>query len=67
VTIPSLLFQIVFESESASTVAIAKENVTRMANYRRIQLEETVSAEDSSVASFLSLVSETCYLHFVVQ
>ena len=64
-TIPSLLFQIVFESESASTVAIAKENVTRMANYRRIQLEETVSAEDSSVASFLSLVSETNYFTFL--
>jgi hypothetical protein len=41
-------------------VAIAKENVTRMANYRRIQLEEAVSAEDSSVASFLSLVRLRC-------
>jgi hypothetical protein len=46
----------VFESESASTVAIAKENVTRMANYRRIQLEEAVCADDSTVSSFLSLV-----------
>lgn len=49
--------ELTFESESASTIAIAKENVTRLANYRRIQLEEHMSVDDKSVASFLNLVS----------
>lgn len=48
--------EIIFESESASTVAIAKENVTRLANYRRIPLEETMGTNDASIASFLSLI-----------
>ena len=30
----SHLIQIIFESECASTIAIAKENITRLANYR---------------------------------
>lgn len=45
------------ESESASTIAIAKETLTRLANYRRIVLEEKVDVNESSVNSFLSLVS----------
>ena len=44
------------ESESASTIAIFKENITRIANFRRVQLEETISPFPPSVASFLSLV-----------
>jgi uncharacterized protein YaaW (UPF0174 family) len=44
------------ESESASTIAIAKENLTRLANYRRIAVEENVQTNDNSVAAFLSLV-----------
>ena len=55
----SLLFkQIIFESECASTIAIAKENITRLANYRRIQLEEKLTAVRESVPSFIGLVSE---------
>jgi hypothetical protein len=49
--------QIIVESESASTIAIAKETITRMANYRRIQLEEALNSSQASVGSFLSLVS----------
>jgi hypothetical protein len=49
--------EIIFESECASTIAIAKENVTRLANYRRVQLEEKLSATSASVPSFLGLVS----------
>ena len=48
--------EIVVESESASTIAIVKENVTRLANYRRVQLEETMSPNEGSVKSFLSLI-----------
>lgn len=48
--------EIVVESESASTIAIVKENVTRLANYRRVQLEETMNPNEGSVVSFLSLV-----------
>ena len=49
--------QLVFESESASTIAIAKESITRMANYSRVQLEEVLTTSNQSVPSFLSLVS----------
>jgi hypothetical protein len=35
---------------------ILQENVTRLANYRRIALEEFVQANDASISSFLSLV-----------
>jgi hypothetical protein len=48
--------EVVFACENASTIAIVKENVTRLANYRRISLEEFVTSEDASVASFLALV-----------
>mmetsp|Transcript_16480 Transcript_16480/g.15800 ORF Transcript_16480/g.15800 Transcript_16480/m.15800 type:complete len:748 (+) Transcript_16480:77-2320(+) len=48
--------EITFESECASTIAIAKENITRLANYRRIQLEEKLTATSSSVPSFLTLI-----------
>jgi hypothetical protein len=49
--------EIIIESESASTIAIAKETITRLANYRRITLDEFVSPVDASISGFLSLVS----------
>ena len=48
--------EIIFESESASTIVIVKENITRMANYRRVKLEERLTAEGLSVVSFLGLI-----------
>jgi len=48
--------EVTFECENASTIAIIKENVTRLANYRRISLEEFVTASDESIPSFLSLI-----------
>lgn len=48
--------KITFKSENASTIAIIKENITRLANYRRISLQETVTPVDESIPSFLSLV-----------
>ena len=48
--------QIIFESECASTIAIAKENITRLATYRRIQLEEKLTTDPRSVSSFIGLV-----------
>lgn len=48
--------EITFESESASTIAIVKENVVRLANYRRTALEEFVTAEDASISAFLNLI-----------
>ncbi len=50
--------QIVIESECASTVAIAKETITRLANYRRVTLDEVVNAIDASVPGFLSLIRD---------
>ncbi len=50
--------QIIVESESASTIAIAKETITRLANYRRITLDEFVNAHDPSVIGFLGLIRE---------
>lgn len=49
--------EIIIESESASTIAIAKETVTRLANYRRVNLEESVTANEQAVLAFLHLVS----------
>ncbi len=56
------------ESESASSIAIAKENLTRLANYRRIAVEENVNTNDGSVAVFLSLVDteSLIFLNFVI-
>jgi hypothetical protein len=54
--------EIIVESESASTIAIAKETITRLANYRRVTLDEFVNANDSSVISFLGLVSSPRHL-----
>eukprot|EP01038_Epipyxis_sp_PR26KG_P007245 gene7245-9877_t len=48
--------EMIIESESASTIAIVKENITRLANYRRVTLEEHMSTNDSSIASFLTLI-----------
>lgn len=47
-----------------------QENITRLANYRRISLQESVSAVDESIPSFLSLVREetglrVCDLHCI--
>lgn len=48
--------EIVFESDSPSAVAIAKEMVSRLATARRIQLEEELTAREQSVECFLSLI-----------
>jgi len=48
--------EIVFESDSPSAVAIAKEMISRLATARRIQLEETLEAREQSVECFLSLI-----------
>jgi hypothetical protein len=34
-----------------------QENITRLANYRRISLQEAVTPVEDSIPSFLSLVS----------
>lgn len=47
--------KITFESQSASTVAIFKEAITRQANFRRTQLEETSHVSVESVYAFLEL------------
>ena len=44
------------ESESASTITIFKENVTRLANFRRIQIDERMSPLNDGIISFLSLI-----------
>jgi hypothetical protein len=49
--------EISIESESASTIAIVKENITRLANYRRISIEEAIHPVDLALVGFLSLVS----------
>lgn len=48
--------EILFESESASVICIVKENITRLANYRRLQLEESLSTNEASIPSFLALL-----------
>ena len=47
--------KITFESQSASTVAIFKEGITRQANFRRTQLEESSEVSVESVHAFLEL------------
>lgn len=49
--------KIIISSDSASTIAIAKENLTRLANYRRISMQENVTPNDNSISVFLGLVS----------
>ncbi len=44
------------ESESASTITIFKENITRLANFRRIQIDEKMSPINDGIVSFLSLI-----------
>jgi len=44
------------ESESASTITIFKENITRLANFRRIQIDEKMSPLNDGLVSFLSLI-----------
>lgn len=48
--------ELCLESESASTIAIAKETVTRLANYRRVPLEETVTPSEPALLAFLGLL-----------
>ena len=50
--------ELIFECESASTLGIIKENVTRLANFRRVAVEEFVTANDEATRSFLNLVSQ---------
>lgn len=50
--------EIIVESECASTVAIAKENITRLANFRRTALEESLSTNAATISSFLELIRE---------
>lgn len=49
--------EVIVESESASVVAIVKEQVTRLANYRRTAVEETLNPNTSAIGSFFELVS----------
>lgn len=44
------------ESESASTITIFKENITRLANFRRIQIDEKMSPINDGIVFFLSLI-----------
>lgn len=46
-----------FECESASTIAIIKENITRLATYNRVKVDESVDVNDATIESFLTLVS----------
>ena len=41
---------------------VDQENVTRLANYRRVALEEFLTTHEASVPTFLALVSDirTC-------
>jgi hypothetical protein len=58
--------EILIESESASTIAIAKETITRFANYRRVNLQEYVTPNDGSIPSFLGLVRNLVMLGAIV-
>jgi Bardet-Biedl syndrome 7 protein len=49
--------EIVFESESATTIVIFKENLTKLANMRRVQLDEHFMGNSRSIPSYLSLMS----------
>jgi hypothetical protein len=48
--------QMVFESQSASTIAIFKEGITALANLRRVQVDEYLSANEDSMFDFLQLL-----------
>lgn len=48
--------EILFECDSASTLAILKENVSRLATARRVQLDEQVSMNELAVPVFLDLL-----------
>jgi hypothetical protein len=48
--------EIAFTSENASTIAIIKENITRLANYRRLTIAESLNTEAGSVGCFLGLI-----------
>jgi hypothetical protein len=48
--------EVSFEAVSASIIAIAKEAITRQANYQRRQLDEKTSSREESIPSFLSLL-----------
>lgn len=48
--------EVTFESESASTVVIFKESLTKLASARRVQLEEGFNTDDRCIPSYLSLI-----------
>ncbi len=48
--------QLVFESQSASSIAIFKEGVTTLANQRRVQMEERFTGSIDSMYDFLGLL-----------
>ena len=48
--------EITFESQSASTVAIFKEGITSLANFRRVQLDENLNVSQESVVQYMDLV-----------
>lgn len=50
--------EIIVESESASTIAIAKETLTRLANYRRLAIEEYITPNDAAISSFFLLIRD---------
>ena len=48
--------EIVFESESSTTIVTFKENLTKLANARRVKLDEQLVTNNKSIASYLSLI-----------
>lgn len=50
--------EIIVESESASTIAIAKETLTRLANYRRLAIEEYITPNEAAISSFFLLIRD---------
>ena len=56
-----------FESESASTITIAKERIEQLATSRRVQIQENISNDDvndETVVSYLNLVFTIDKLYF---
>lgn len=50
--------ELVFECECASTVAIVKENITRLATYHRVNIAESLDLKDEAIESFLGLLRD---------
>ena len=47
--------EIIIESQNPCVIAIARETLTNLANYRRIQLEESFEASNETIYKFLAL------------